>query len=192
MKKVKSLFISLIAVLLVIPFSVFADEKKDPVPVYLFHGSTCPHCLETIEWFESIEEEYGDYFDLIKYEVWENETNAQFMQEVAAKQGDEVSGVPYLIVGEYSFPNGFGPDSPVDSTGKTMADDMIEKIMETYDAEERVDIMDGLENIPTPDKPAAKKEEKKNGTNDAIVGTVTVLIIGGVVAAAIFVRKSNK
>ena len=196
MKNLKRIFILVFALMLVVPFSVFAEEeKKDPVKVYLFHGSTCPHCLETIEWFDSIEEEYGDYFDLIKFEVWEHQTNAEFMQVVAEKMGDDAGGVPYMVVGKYSFPNGFAPDSPVDESGKTMAEDMIEKIMDTYDDENRVDVMDGLD-MPEPDKEEKKKdpkeEKKEKEKKDAVVGIVSVVIIGGVVALAVLTRKNNE
>ena len=138
MKNLMRIFILVFALMLVLPLSVFAEkEKKDPVKVYLFHGSTCPHCLETIEWFESIEEEYGDYFDLIKFEVWEHQTNAEFMQIVAEKMGDDAGGVPYMVVGKYTWPNGFAPDSPIDENGTTMAEDMLAKIMEVYEEDER-------------------------------------------------------
>ena len=196
MKNFKRLFILVFALMLVVPFSVFADEeKKEPVKVYLFHGSTCPHCLETIEWFESIEAEYGDYFDLVKFEVWEHQTNAEFMQQVADKMGDDAGGVPYMVVGKYTWPNGFAPDSPIDENGTTMADDMIAKIKEIYDQDERFDVMDGLE-MPEPDKEEAKpdptKEKKDKEKKDAVVGIVSVVIIGGIVALAVLVRRGNK
>ena len=203
MKNLKKIFILVFALMLVIPFSVFAEgeddqvtsAKKKPVPIYLFHGATCPHCLETIEWFESIEEEYGDYFDLVKFEVWNNQTNAEFMQVVANKMGDDAGGVPYMVVGKYSYPNGFAPNSPINDEGTTMAEDMISKIMETYNEEERTDVMDGLD-MPTPDKEEKKKskaeEKKEKEKKDAVVGIVSVVIIGGIVALAFLARKNNK
>lgn len=198
MKNFKKIFILVLAFMLVVPLGVFADEKKEkkePVKVYLFHGDGCSHCAETQEWFDSIEDEYGKYFDLVKFEVWYNETNAEFMQVVAAKMGDEAGGVPYMVVGKYSFPNGFAPNSPVDSTGKTMAEDMIEKIMETYEEDERVDVMEGLD-MPTPDKQEKKKSKKEEARekekNNAVVGIVSVIIIGGIVALATLVRKNNQ
>ena len=195
MKNFKRLFILVLVSMLILPFSAFADEKKEPVKIYLFHGSTCPHCLETIEWFESIEDEYGKYFDLIKFEVWSNETNAQFMQQVAAKMGDDAGGVPYMVVGEYSFPNGFAPDSPIDDKGTTMAEDMINKIMETYEKDERYDVMNGLD-MPEPDKEETKKsqkeEKKEKEKKDAVVGIVSVVIIGGIVGLAVLARKNNQ
>ena len=79
MKKLKFLFVMLIGILL-IPSTVFAadEEGNDPVNVYFFHGDGCPHCAEAEEFFNSIEDEYGDMFDVVSYEVWYNETNAEF------------------------------------------------------------------------------------------------------------------
>ena len=194
MKNFKRLFILVFALILIVPISVSAVDIAPPVPVYLFHGSTCPHCLETIEWFESIEKEYGKYFDLVKFEVWEHQTNAEFMQVVAEKMGDDAGGVPYMVVGKYTWPNGFAPDSPVDESGKTMAEDMIEKIMDVYDDEERYNVMDGLD-MPEPDKEEKKadpkKEKKEKEKKNAVVGIVSVVIIGGVIALAVLVRKNN-
>ena len=195
MKNFKRLFIFVLALMLVVPFTVFADEEKEPVKVYLFHGDGCSHCAETREWFDSIEDEYGKYFDLVKFEVWSNETNANFLQIVAAKMGDEVGGVPYMVVGKYSFPNGFAPDSPVDESGKTMAEDMIEKIMETYNDEERVDVMDGLD-MPEPDAEETKKSstetKREKEKSDAVVGIVSVVVIGGIIALGVLIRKNNQ
>ena len=194
MKNFKRLFVLVIALMLVVPFTVFADEEKEPVKVYLFHGNGCSHCAETREWFDSIEEEYGDYFDLVKFEVWYNDTNREFMNVVADKMGDEAGGVPYMVVGKYSFPNGFAPNSPSGNGEKTMAEDMIDKIMETYNDENRVDVMEGLD-MPEPDKEEATtttKTDQKDEKGNAVVGIVSVVVIGGIIALSVVTRKNNQ
>ena len=108
MKKLKYLVILLIAAL-IIPFTVNAEgeesESKE-VKVYLFRGEGCPHCQEAEAWFQSIEEEYGSYFEIVSYETWYNQENAELMQRVAKARGEEASGVPYIIIGNQSW-NGF-------------------------------------------------------------------------------------
>jgi glutaredoxin len=37
------------------------------------------------------------------YEVWYNDDNAKFMQDVATSRGEEVNGVPYIIIGDKSW-----------------------------------------------------------------------------------------
>ena len=109
------LFISL----LIIPFGVFAEEnnrarersssESKAVPLYFFRGDGCSYCAKAEEWFESIKEEYGSYFEIKDYETWYNKDNAELMNEVAKARGETVNGVPYIIVGNKSW-NGFSDD----------------------------------------------------------------------------------
>lgn len=84
------------------------DENK--VNIYFFWGSTCPHCKEEFAFFEKLEKEYGKYYNLYTYEVWENEKNAEIMNTFAAVLNEEAKGVPYTIIGDKSF-TGFNDDS---------------------------------------------------------------------------------
>ena len=128
MKKLKSLLAILLVVVTMLPFTANAEvevEKpktdKEPVKVYVFRGETCSYCKAALEWFNSIKEEYGDYFELVTYEVWNNSENAELMQKVASHMGDTANCVPYIIVGKYTYPNGFGADTKLsDDSDKTM------------------------------------------------------------------------
>lgn len=83
------------------------DTYKDgKVAVYLFRGEGCPHCTEAEEWFKKAKEENGDIFTVIDYEVWYNSENSDLMKKVAKARGENVSGVPYIIIGDKSW-NGF-------------------------------------------------------------------------------------
>ena len=59
------------------------DENK--INIYIFWGDGCPHCEEAIKFFNSIEDEYGKYYKLVKYEVWNDQDNSKLMDEVASK-----------------------------------------------------------------------------------------------------------
>ena len=192
MKKLKNLFVLLLALMLIIPVGVVRAEEdevpetiatelpdNEPVKVYLFHGNGCPHCEETIEWFDSIEKEYGKYFDLVKYEVWYDEDNQKLLQQVGEVMGDEVGGVPYIVVGDFTYPDGFSPDTEIDENGTTMADDMLSKIMYVYtqDEDKRFDVI-------------KKVNDKPNYDN--VVAVVSVLVIAGVVALTVVTRRNNK
>ena len=76
-------FAVLFLILLMIPFVAKAESKK--INVYIFRGEGCPHCEEALEFFDSLEkdEEYSKYYNLVKYEVWNNKDNAKLMEEVA-------------------------------------------------------------------------------------------------------------
>lgn len=181
MKKLKRLLLVLLIMMMAFPFYVKADEKKEqekePVKVYLFRSNTCGYCEAAMEWFGSIEEEYGKYFDLIDYEVSSQE-NSQLWSEVATTMGDTASGVPYMVVGKYSYPNGFAADNVINSTSdETMGDQLIERIMEIYESDARYDVMKELNNKP----------DYSN-----IVGIVSIVVIAGLAVVAIITRRNSR
>ena len=76
---------------------------EDKVNIYFFWGSTCPHCKEEFAFFDEIEDEYGKYYNLHAYEVWENTDNLKIMNTFAQALSEEATGVPYTIIGDESF-----------------------------------------------------------------------------------------
>lgn len=88
-----------------IELDIVHEENK--VNIYFFWGNGCPHCEEEMQFFESIEKEYGKYYNLYKFEVWYNDENARLFNIFANAIGDNAQGVPYTIIGEHSF-IGFG------------------------------------------------------------------------------------
>lgn len=85
------------------------DNKK--INVYFFYGDGCPHCEELIEFLNSLPEKYNNYFDLYTMEVWYNEENNKLMKDLVGKLGEEVEGVPCLIIGDQVF---FGYSTSMD------------------------------------------------------------------------------
>lgn len=86
-------------------------KEENKINIYMFWGSTCPHCKEEFAFFNEIEQEYGNYYNLYEFEVWQNTENRQIMNAFAQALGDETSGaVPYTIIGDTSF-NGFSESS---------------------------------------------------------------------------------
>ena len=176
MKKIICLF--LLAILFVIPFSVFAEgeeqvtsaaeEEDRRVPVYLFRGEGCPHCQEAEEWFSSIQEEYGSKFKVVDYETWNDEENAKLMQKVASARGETADGVPYIIIGNQSW-NGFADE---------YKSEMVAQIESVYEQakSDRYDIIERVNTGKTGEDP--KKE--KDSSNDVLALIVILLITGGV------------
>ena len=176
MKKLKYLVILLIAAL-VIPFTVHADgEESKEVKVYFFRGEGCPHCEEAEEWFKTIEEEYGSYFEVVDYETWYNQENAELMQNVAKARGEEANGVPYIIVGNQSW-NGFAQE---------YAPEILAKIQEEFekDVNDRYDIMKLLPTL-------TEKKETSVGT-DVLALIVILLVFGGICYGVYRARKRTK
>ena len=115
-------------------------ETDDQITIYMFRGQGCAYCKSFLEFLSSISNEYGKYFKLVSFEVWENEENNTLFDKVATAAGEESGGVPYIIIGETVYP-GYIPDW----------DDAIKEAIKTeYDKKEsdRVDILEKAENAP--------------------------------------------
>ncbi len=175
MKKLKYLVILLIAAL-IIPFTVHAEgEESKEVKVYFFRGEGCSHCAEAEAWFQSIEEEYGSYFQVIDYETLYNRENSKLMQRVAKARGEKAEGVPYIIIGNQSW-NGF-----TESYGS----EMIERIKSEFekDVKDRYDII----------KLLPEMEKEKDSTGSDILALVIILVVfGGICFGVYKARKKTK
>ena len=77
------------------------DENK--VNIYFFWGDGCPHCEAEFEFFESIANEYGDYYTLNTFEVWNNEENANLLEVFSKSMNEDITGVPYTVIGDQTF-----------------------------------------------------------------------------------------
>ncbi len=193
MKKIKYLFLILLAIL-ILPLGVFAESEDETtsnaeeesaetaskeVKVYFFRGEGCAHCAEAEEWFDSIEEEMGDKFEIVDYETWNNPDNAELMSRVAKVRGEEDSatGVPYIIIGDQSWV-GFIEDYSVE---------MIDKINEVYDQDvaERYDVMTFLEENEG-------KEEESSTSSDILALIIIILVAGGIGTGVYFTKKEIK
>ena len=171
MKGFKLLLIILSAILLVPLTTIAKDNQK--VNVYFFRGKGCPHCEEAEEFFKSIEGEYGQYFNLVDYETWYDQDNAELMQKVAKVRGEDAGGVPYIIIGDQSW-NGYANDY----------DDAIKnKIKELYDQDpkSRYDVMKYVDSKKSNDK-----------SSDVLSLILIILVIGGIGTGVYFIRKNTK
>ena len=171
MKKLKLFVLSFLLVLFVVPFGVFAEEDnnelvKEKINVYMFRGEGCGFCAKALTFFDSIEEEYGVYFNLVTYEVWNNADNASLFEDVADYLKVEPDGVPFIVIGSKTY-SGFD---------ESWGDDIKSDIIAEYNrsVEERTDAIKAVEN---------KKD------NSAVIVVVSVILVVGVVALVAFGRK---
>lgn len=183
MKYLKYIFVLLLS-LAVLPFAVNAEAKPDAeikdtneVKVYLFRGEGCPHCEEAIEWFNSIEKEYGSKFQLISYETWYNEDNQKLLDQVGKTLKQEISGVPFIIIGQQNW-SGFSSN---------MEKAILAEIDAEYSMEpsERFDIMEHL---------VAGEEESTEAGFDStsfIVLVVAVIVIGAIMGI-VYINKKKE
>ena len=179
MKKFLNIVLVFVFTILLVPTFVFAEGedkkeevKKAPIQIYEFYGSSCGYCAALNSWFESIEKDYGDYFDLVKYEVWGSEKNNALMNGVAQKMGDAINGVPYLIVGDYTL-NGY---SESDNEA------ILKAILDEYGKDESSRVTTATDYINN-----FKFEEKE--FNGVVVGVVVAVVAVGLVVIIVKARE---
>ena len=191
MKKFGLLLIMLLAIM-AMPFSVLAEGEEDAeneaettdevseeskeVKIYFFRGEGCPHCAEAEEWFQSIEEEYGSKFEIVDYEVYNSQENSDLMDRVAEARDEEVTGVPYIIIGNQSW-NGFSAE---------LEDEILSQIESEYETEpsSRYDIMQLLPQLESESK-------EKSKSTDVVATIIIILVVGGVTFGIVKARKST-
>ena len=166
MKKVKIIIAALVFAfaLLIGQANCYADSK---VNVYLFRGEGCPHCEEAIEWFDgelSKDEEYSGKYELVKYEVWYDETNQELMKSVADELGTEASGVPFIVIGDKYF-SGFSAESSPEQIKNA--------IKEAYNNEDYQDVVKAVK----AGKSIDKKEENVSILPIVIVSAIAVVAV---------------
>lgn len=79
------------------------ETSHDEYNVYLFYRETCGYCHNLITFLESMSDEFQEKYNLVKYDVSSDAEYSNLMYEVGSHFGDEVSGVPYLVIGNKTF-----------------------------------------------------------------------------------------
>ncbi len=195
MKKIK-LFLAIIMCLFAMPLAVLADEGSDDnvevtsgetevqeednrVKIYFFRGEGCPHCADAEEFFNSIEEEYGQYYKILDYETWYNSDNAALLQKVGEARNEEIRGVPYILIGDKSW-SGYN-DSFADDIKDTIKSEYEKAVADRYDIANYVDFTNAAASVTE----AAKK------SNDAMVLIIILLAVAGITYGVVAARKKT-
>ncbi len=175
MKKLKYLVLLIVA--LILPIAVFAEGEEttesNEVKIYFFRGEGCSHCAETEEWFAEIEEEYGYKFEIVDYETWYDQDNADLMQRVAKARGEQAEGVPYIIIGNQSW-NGF-------------TDSYKSEILSRIDSEYEKDVDDRYDII----KLLPSLEKEKDSTGSDILALIIILAVVAGICFGVYKARSK-
>ena len=192
MKAVKYLLVVLVRLFL-LPFSVWAEGEEEAVvtaapakvSIYLFRGEGCPHCAEAEAYFDSMKEQYGEQFRVYDFEVWYDKENSALMETVASARGQEVDGVPYILIGDKSW-NGFNEE---------LGAEMMAEVTASYSVspEERYDLANYVPELAEAVKNfGEEKETEKKESNDAVALLIVLLVTGAICFGVYKARKAVK
>ena len=77
-------------------FLSISNVSAREINLYFFHGDGCPHCADEEEFLEK----YDDpNLKVVRYEVWYNEENSSFLNEISKSMEFDIQGVPVTIIG---------------------------------------------------------------------------------------------
>jgi len=151
-------YLILILLIILIPYKVeaIAEDYKDEIAeilnitpeenkitLYLFHGNGCPHCADEKKWLKTIAKKYKKYLNIEMLEVWDNDSNAKYMQNAKEKFKVTQTGVPFTVIGKDTY-TGFS----------SATQEKIEKSIKKYIGE---DIDENIYKLPILGKINAKK-----------------------------------
>lgn len=175
MKKIKLLIVALISVVL-LPISINA-ASNEKITVHIFRGEGCGYCKAALSFFDSIEEEYGKYYELEEHEVWYDEDNATLMSNVASYFNEEVNGVPYIIIGDKTF-QGYT---------ESYNDEIKQAIKDAYESGNFEDRVKQVQNGTASTSKSSKKDKDSNTTTIIIIAVALI----GFVALFYFARDNG-
>ncbi len=112
------------------------EESDDKATIYLFRGKGCQVCRAFLTFLNSIAKDYGKYFQVVSYEVWNNPDNALLYKQVAEYVGEKPDGVPLIIIGEKVYS---GYASELDKEIK-------EEIKKLANSKEKYDVFEAMYN----------------------------------------------
>ena len=91
-----------LAVLLLLLFTVNSVFAQNEVNIYFFWGKGCPHCSQEKPFLEQLQTKYPQV-KIHDFEIWNNTDNRNLLIAAAAKLDTNVSGVPFTVIGEQYF-----------------------------------------------------------------------------------------
>lgn len=128
-------------------------ETDDQAIIYMFRGQGCTYCRAFLTFLNSISKEYGKYFKLVSFEVWNDSTNSALFNKVPLVTNEAAGGVPYIVIGEKVF-SGYA---------ETYDDQIKEAIMAQY-KDPSYDLMEKL-------------DERLNGGGESNSGTTSFAVV---------------
>ena len=151
----------------------YAENSKQ-VTIYLFRGQGCGFCRNFLTFLNSISKDYGSKFKLVSFEVWNDKSNSDLMDEVSKFTGEAAGGVPYIIIGEKVF-GGY-----IDSWN----DQIKEAIDTAYKNGNDYDVFEEM-------AAQARREKLEKFLTSGLLPIITLVVVIGFGVAIILLQKKN-
>ena len=90
------------------------DLSSNKPNIYIFWGDGCPHCKALAKFISKLPAETKDKVNIYSFEVWGNKDNKAFMKKFGKYLGQDVSGVPFMIIGDKIFDGYSSGDTKTD------------------------------------------------------------------------------
>ena len=90
------------------------DLSSNKPNIYIFWGDGCPHCKALAKFISKLPAETKDKVNIYSFEVWSDKDNKAFMKKFGKYLGQDVSGVPFMIIGDKIFDGYSSGDTKTD------------------------------------------------------------------------------
>lgn len=148
-------------------------ESDDKITIYFFRGKGCKFCRAFLSYLNDIVPEYGKYFNVVAYDVWNDRNSDKLLDEVSEFLNQPSEGIPYAIIGDTVF-NGYSTD--YDEAIK-------ETIKKEYNKKKRYDVLFEM-------KESKENENKVDFTPVYVTcGIISLVTISGFVYSTIRINK---
>ena len=149
------------------------SESDDKITIYFFRGKGCKFCRAFLSYLNDIVPEYGKYFNVVAYDVWNDRNSDKLLDEVSEFLNQPSEGIPYAIIGDTVF-NGYSTD--YDEAIK-------EAIKKEYNKKKRYDVLFEM-------KESKENENKVDFTPVYVTcGIISLVTISSFVYSAIRINK---
>ena len=90
------------------------DLSSNKPNIYIFWGDGCPHCKALAKFISKLPAETKDKVNIYSFEVWSDKNNKTFMKKFGKYLGQDVSGVPFMVIGDKIFDGYSSGDTKTD------------------------------------------------------------------------------
>ncbi|MFH1218493.1 MAG: glutaredoxin domain-containing protein [Candidatus Peregrinibacteria bacterium] len=148
----KKFLLSVFSVLLFVSyFSVGVFASGNDLELLFFYGGGCPHCAKAKVFLEEMKNKYPT-LDVEEYEVYFNQENREYFDEVAQAFDTEITGVPVIFVDGKVF-KGFS-----DVLAYTLEQEIKKCVEEGCESAEITEIVGGSSLLESPSREDLRKK----------------------------------